>query len=103
VNVISYKFVYNFGYIDPISSRKIFVYFLVECQKKKIHILSSESISLWFYWKKEMAFPEEENQLLQTTTHKFEPCLQEMYIIRQSISCVFKNKVFNSLELRKEI
>jgi len=26
-----------------------------------------------------------------------------MYIIRQNISCVFKNKVFNSLELRKEI
>ena len=55
-----------------------------------------------FIGKKELAFPEEENQLL-VTIHKFEPCLQEMYIIRQSISCVFKNKVFNSLELRKEI
>jgi hypothetical protein len=49
-----------------------------------------------------MAFPEEENQLLQAI-HKFEPSLQEIYIIRQSISCLVKNKVFSSLELRKEI
>ena len=49
-----------------------------------------------------MAFPGEENQLL-LTIHKFERCSQKMYIIRQNISCVFKNKVFNSLELRKEI
>ena len=49
-----------------------------------------------------MAVPEVENQLL-LTIHKFEPCLQEMYIIRQSITCVFKNKFFKSLELRKEI
>jgi hypothetical protein len=49
-----------------------------------------------------LAFPEEENLLLPTI-HKFEPRLQEMYIIRQSVPCEFKNNVFNSLELRKEI
>jgi len=76
--------------------------FLWNVIEGKIHILTSESISLRFYWKKVMAFPEQENHLL-LAIHKFEPCLQEINIMRQSIICVCKNKIFNPLELRKEI